>query len=427
MYRFAIVVVFSVVAYAQTTANLWVATSPGTCTRSASQVPYTASTACSSFAAAWGAASAGDTILVRAGTYPAQTIAKPDKSGTTVTTFGAENGTGVTVASLYISASYVEVDNIALTYDSTSVNPGGINIGDGAQSDTSYTTHVTVKNGTAQTVFIVGQYITLLGGSYGNYDPCQSSSSQEDTIDVWCNNACSMESRYITFDGVTIHDNTDHGNTCSGLPGSGRHIDGAQFLGGTNITIRNSSFYNNATSNIMARPYMGAALGNWTVENNFMGATIDGGNGLCLGATTDDTLTGTNLVRYNTMEQDMVNIGAGTIAIYGNILNNNSGLCVAHGTWSYNVFDGSYSGCGTNSKHASALFVSNPSASFRGPAPDLHLVSNSTAAHAAGDPSNYPATDIDGQVRISPPDAGADQYSGGTLPQPPSSLQVVVK
>ena len=73
--------------------------------------------------------------------------------------------------------------------------------------------------------------------------------------------------------------------------------------------------------------------------------------------------------------------------------------------------------------------MSNPSPSYLGPAPDLHLASGSTIAAGAGNPSNYPSTDIDGQTRTSPPDAGADQYGAvqTQLPQAPASLTVTVK
>jgi chitodextrinase len=46
------------------TANLWVGPSGGSCTRSATPVAYSASTACATVAAAWAAAQGGDTILV---------------------------------------------------------------------------------------------------------------------------------------------------------------------------------------------------------------------------------------------------------------------------------------------------------------------------------------------------------------------------
>ena len=55
-----------------TTAHLWVDTNGGTCTRSSSPATYTDASACSSFANAVSAATTGDTIRIKAGTYGLQ-------------------------------------------------------------------------------------------------------------------------------------------------------------------------------------------------------------------------------------------------------------------------------------------------------------------------------------------------------------------
>src|SRR5688572_1381945 len=60
-------------------ANLWVDTNGGSCTRLASPGEYVDARACASADAAYGAASKGDTILVREGTYGRQVIRSDTK------------------------------------------------------------------------------------------------------------------------------------------------------------------------------------------------------------------------------------------------------------------------------------------------------------------------------------------------------------
>jgi hypothetical protein len=53
-------------------AHLWVDTSGGTCARSSTPAEYADAAACGSFSAAYSAASGGDTVRVKAGTYAPQ-------------------------------------------------------------------------------------------------------------------------------------------------------------------------------------------------------------------------------------------------------------------------------------------------------------------------------------------------------------------
>jgi hypothetical protein len=72
-------------------------------------------------------------------------------------------------------------------------------------------------------------------------------------------------------------------------------------------------------------------------------------------------------------------------------------------TFSYNVWQGS--ACSPTDRNVSSLGFVNLDAT------DLHLTSSSPAINA-GNPSDYPATDIDGEHRPrgSAPDAGADEF-----------------
>jgi hypothetical protein len=383
----------------------------GTCARGNSAKP------CLTFNRAFAIASAGDVVQIAAGTYASQTLTG---TKTSVVTFVPASGATVNVPSLSIGpASNLELDGINVT------STDGIDLGD--WNATGYTTtNVSLRNVVAPTLFIVAvDTVNIVGGSYGNYDPCQSTTTNEDGVDVYVN-AHNISTNRVTFDGVTIHDVTDHNNLCAGLPGAGRHVDCMQVLAGHNLTIRNSHFYNCPTDNFIMRPYLDT-LDNITIENNFFGPVMNPGAGGYVGGT-GDTVGGTNVFRYNTMMG--LYTGVANVQVYGNIFGSQS---CPPGTFSYNLFAGSNT-CGSNAKANFSMsnFVSNPSPSWQnGLVPDYHLKTGTTAAHGAGNPSAYPSTDIDGDLRTSPPDAGADQYNAsGTGPQPPlppTGLQLTVR
>ncbi len=71
-------------------------------------------------------------------------------------------------------------------------------------------------------------------------------------------------------------------------------------------------------------------------------------------------------------------------------------------SYGYNVWDDAK--CSATDLQANPLFMSNQA----GPGFDLHL-QEASPAFGKGDPSRYPAIDIDGQARSTPPDAGADE------------------
>ncbi len=374
---------------------------------------------CLSLSRAYSVAAGGDTIEVAGGSYKAQSIPKRSL-GTSVVTFRPAAGETVTLAGLSITASYVEIDDITLS------STGGLTIGDMSQSDTTYTNHVTIRNMSGQTMFIVGQNITMYGGSWGGFNACNSSA--EDIADVYpaCpNGTCQMSSKYITFDGVTFHDVSDNGNQCSGA----KHVDCLQFLGGEYVTVRNSRFYNCATTNMILRPYQNALASNVTIENNFLQDTIDnGGISLNIGSG-GDTISGTNTIRYNSGGSMSWAPSSGTVSVVGNAFA--TGACQSNVSYSYNVWTPSWSAsCGSNAKKANPTFVGPiPTPALNAVAPNYHLASTDTVARGAGSSTSYPATDIDGQTRTSPPDAGADQITTGstaTKPDPPTNVQAIV-
>jgi hypothetical protein len=66
---------------APTTANLWIDTTGGSCTRQATPGAYVDGQACSSMQAAQTAALAGDVVLMKTGTYGSQSFSSSEKTG----------------------------------------------------------------------------------------------------------------------------------------------------------------------------------------------------------------------------------------------------------------------------------------------------------------------------------------------------------
>jgi hypothetical protein len=119
------------------TANLWVDSNGGTCTRQVAGA-YVDAQACSTFQAAYTAASCGDTVRVVTGSYGSQTISTGSK--TTCNSrikFTATNGYSLTAFSVSVRA--VWIDNATVnTSSGWSFEPGG-NLGELSNSDISNT------------------------------------------------------------------------------------------------------------------------------------------------------------------------------------------------------------------------------------------------------------------------------------------------
>jgi hypothetical protein len=277
-------------------------------------------------------------------------------------------------------------------------------------------------------MYIVAENVSVIGGEYGGFDACDTK-YPEDVIQIWQTYPGGQASSYVTIDGVKIHDITDHNNLCSGTPGAGRHVDCMQVLAGHYITVRNSQFYNCATSDILMRPYKDT-LDNITIENNFFQRVMNPGNVVLIGDSSD-TVGGTNVIRYNYL----AGVGTaarytGSLQVYGNIIENN--YACQNGTWSYNVFMGSSVNCGTNYVHGNPSFVGpTPSPSYlNGIIPNYRLNADDTVAKDRGDPTRYLSTDIDGKNRYtgSAADAGAYEIGAGVAesPQVPNNLRISV-
>lgn len=372
----------------------------------------TSSAPCLSFNRAYTVASGGDTVSVLSGNYGSQNLSAAAKTSPVIFQSSATSPCGslcpVTLAGLSFGSSFATVQNISVSGDCGAL-PANL------ANSPATVTHNSFLGGSCRTWFIVGQDILVRDSSVGPYNAC-TGGGPEDGVDIWQNNS-GVASTRITFDHDTIHDISDNGNEC----GSGKHVDGMQILAGHFITVTRSTFYNNATSDIIARPF-NDTLDNLDIENNYLEEVVSPGAALNLGNSTDK-ISGTNKVWYNRIESASVIFGqGGTVSMIGNIMA--TGSCQTGGTFDHNVFDPSWSAsCGTNARKATPQFVGpTPSPSVgNGIVPNYALKSTDTIAKDFGSPTSFPATDIVGTARPqgSAPDAGAFEVPSGSPPPPP--------
>lgn len=344
----------------------------------------TAAAPCATFNRAVTLASPGQVVEVAAGSYPAQTISAV-KAGPAPVVVQPAPGAAVTVASLVVSGAYVELRSMTLT--------SGYSVPQGARFATLRDIH-------SPHGFVVGDDTTVVGGEIGPIDSCTTGT--EDGLDIWQKN--SVASSRVTIDGVYIHDVSDHDNSCAGFANAGVHDDCVQILAGHYTTIRNSTFYNCPTSNVIARPYLDT-LDHLTIENNVLNPERRPGASLSIGSTGDTCAS--VVIQYNTLigGSGIFNCST-TMQVRGNIFPFVAGgLCNYQQTpqYSYNVWE-TGPACGVNGRVCTPVFVNAA-------ALDFHLAPTDTCAKDHGDPTAYPATDIDGQARPlgAAPDVGADE------------------
>lgn len=360
---------------------------------------------CASFNKVLQLAQRGDNVEVENGTYGPQHITAVPAGSSGLVTFAPAQGASVTIGNggantcagssttgyqLCIEdGSYFELDNMALAAGAKIklVNTDPSHIG---------THNVTLKNLTATTIRMYGwmDTISVIGGNYGNND--ESSKPQVS----WYNgpsDPASAAPTNVTIDGVTFHDTvcTD-GQHCATTD----HAECLQILRSVNLVIKNSTFYNcdgTGDIGITDGPHT-----NLLMENNFIAKGSMPSTYGC-----QITKNGSYTIRNNSADISCFfsdTDAGGPYVVTGNYMPYHSSLCGAGITTDYNVFKGS-STCGSHDQAVATLdFVDAANHNF-------HLAASANAIDK-GNPSNCPATDIDGDSRPQGTacDAGADEY-----------------
>jgi len=418
-------------------ANLWVDAGGGSCTRQAAPGSWVDREGCSSFAAACSAAAAGDVVRVKNGTYPGQTLGT-DCGGTAEhrITFDAEEGASgcrrqMTFFTTTTTSRFTDCP-VALTGGLT-IQGHDLNVADlssgGAldfpQSTSDLEARVTATNIHSRGFSANGTDIVLRHGEVGGLWVCSPSNggtsgpwTQEDLAHIGFDIEHHSVLR-ITVDGYLFHDLYDisAGKSGCGNP-EGPHTDCLQIAQGDSITVKNSQFWNCATSDIQSNDDFGPPYTTLRYVGNFFGKVYTGGNGAEIGSGTPgtsqaDDCNGTNVVAYNTFSTggagNQVCADTGTFVIEGNLVVGGTSVVlwsdagsgppvIDHNVWT----SGSL---GTNSRTCSPRFTGVNSA-----LDGLHLSASDTCARDAGKPgTTIVVRDIDRATRGSPPEAGADE------------------
>jgi chitodextrinase len=351
---------------------------------------------CLSLDRAYHAAVPGQKVEVEAGTYGPQTISPDVTKAAPQVVFEPTGGTA-TIGEVHVDGSHIELKDLDLG--------DGLLVREGADD-------VTALNDTMTSLFIwSASNVSIIGGElYPGPDYLTGCSETNPTCD-WdsqISKACDTcaPPTNVLIDGVSIHGFLRP-------PGTDFHTECLQFGSAVNLVIRNSRFWDCATHDIFMRSWGDTyPFQNVLIENNFFGATHDGFYSINIADTPGSTY-GNVVVRYNSALQefatDVQDMPPGSISFIANVEPDMSGFKCgysASATWDYNVYwDAGSTPCGPHD------VVSTSGSGFVDPTTlDLHLLPGAVAIDH-GDPSSYPATDIDGQHRpIGPlPDAGADE------------------
>lgn len=395
-------------------ANLWVDTTGGTCTRSASHAAYDDAAACATLADAYAAASTTDIVGVRGGNYTNISTGNTISGSTKTVTFRVVVGE---------TASYVHPWLVQTVSNLTMYGPFQIN--SVAQDELAFVVNGCNSNlefhdlsGSHFDVNGATDGIRFYGGTWGNYDARSFSS---DPVFGGSNSFCVTGDSLvhdILFDGVTFQyvqfvPEAERGGGHPDCLESGGSVDG--------VIIRNSYFNHCGGTFIGFYTDWGNYTGTMLIENNlFYKIHPDTIYAIQIGWVVPFEFQGDLIFRYNTYDPDepntdtgltpygppLMNATQGTENVYGNIFRQGQGnpnTTCSTGTWSYNVWEIGPS-CGTNSQVGTAGYVNRGT--------DYHLGAGALAIGAGKPgtaPTDFPATDFEGTVRTSVPDAGYDE------------------
>ena len=384
-------------------ANLWVDPSGGSCTRQSTPAAYVDGQACSSLNAAYAAANAGDLILIKGGSYGAQTIADRSLATGNPVVFHPAPGESVTInGDLIVNTHDLTIDGgDTLNQD----EPNRITVAGAIQaleqSGQGDTRNVVFEDIHAASTFNTAHGLTIRYSEIGPNAECTSGAA--DLSDFWPN-AGTPRNIFLLYN--LIH--TDNQNSCLN---NGDHTDALQIYpaGGTvdNVVIRGNRFWWCGEQCI----FLGD--GNYThtvIENNMVEETDACGNcgpAMEVNFFSDNNASTGDVFQYNTVEG--VAQLPNNVPARGNVFLTPQSCTGA--VYSFDVFPASGgSTCGTSPKRCTPLLASGSFYSGDRNA-DWHISSSDTCARDAGDPTSFPPTDIDQQIRPmgKAPDAGADE------------------
>ena len=366
------------------TANFWVDTNGGTCARSATPAAYVDATACATLNAAYQAASLGDSVLIKAGAYDAQTIDdEPTKDTTGLAAdvvFDEAAGESASFPSITLGTGlqtntgpdHLTIKNVELTGDSSLTIWG------------DETWDVTFDAVDMKSFYMNGvQDVTIKNSDIGPLtisSPVGPGNSKIDGGTPANNN--------VTIGPGNVFHEYVFGSTCIAYGGANDcHGEALIIFGGTNINVKGNWFWKNETYDVMLQP-IGAGTPSITIENNWFGRTQNAGGTCCGNGAQRGTAvclcfnnpTGV-LVRGNSFAsgESLVfeNTGTATnVRATGNIFGV-SASCISGVTYTYNTWTGGTPCTGTGNTTMAVLPYVNTSDVGAG---NYHLTGAETTA-----------------------------------------------
>jgi hypothetical protein len=414
--------IYSSFAAGSGSANLWVDVNGGSCARSISVATYNDSTACPSFNAAYAASQPGDTILIKGGTYPSQSVAVINGRTSTRTSIKTAPGEVATVSgNIDINADFVTLggtDPLSLKVNGeVDIDSDYVGANQNVFPYNNQVEGVTIQNVDGYRInFRNTKDATSLNSDWGpinNIQPVHFDGQYQPAA-----NPAATTNFNTIIDGGDIHDATRDDGTV--------HTECVAAWSVQTLTIRNVHFYHCAVYDISATYIPGGAgdvtPSSYLLENNIFEASDDvavGGKGGFYSNVLSAWQFGGFGIKliHNYMEQqfELDQNDQGKMIVANNIMPKDFNC--SDTTYIGNAMVRSGGACAGNTTIPSlASQVVNAAGG------DFHLVAGAGAIGAAN--STYAnTTDKDGNLRDSHPDAGPYEY-GSSPPNTVANLWV---
>lgn len=388
-------------------ANLWVNTtaggSPQPCPTACA---YDANKAYGSIQAAWTAASSGQVIRVRGGTYGPQTVNGNKTSQTQILA-----DAGVTLGTTSVSGNFAYLKDFVID--------SGANANQGLDSDGSDVTYENVQvKGTHAHVGIAGNRVLWNGGRLGPRTGQYNTCVRTDPEPVIIHSGSDITIQHVTFDPILV-DLAANAN-CTHLENV--RIEGADPGGVHDVKLLFNKFSPGSQDNTSRVLITTSAPGfqepyNITMAGNFFGKTdasyqIDWHSNVtnCVG----------QVIAYNTFDgwDQNVQCNSGSMVWVGNLGGKAGGAC--WGTMSKNVWTSTFNNvCGTDAwvsggtNYTSGTGAGTVSNTLKFDATTGNLLTGSGAIN--GGENSYCSSllgnkDINGATRSGFCDAGSDEF-----------------